>query len=184
MKKNKKYAKQFMIWLTLVVSMFLASCSNTTSEKQPSHNDKQQVTLVKNVDGDTSDFSVNGKTKRVRYLLIDTPESVKPNTPIQPYGKEASDRTKEILTNALKIEIEKEPGNEEDKYGRSLAFIFADGQLVQKILVEEGLARVAYTNRTKSNYLNELNEAQEQAKQKKIGIWSLEGYVTPKGFRK
>ncbi|BDH63961.1 thermonuclease family protein [Enterococcus faecalis] len=59
-------------------------------------------------------------------------------------------------------------------------FIFADGQLVQKILVEEGLARVAYTNHTKSDYLNELNEAQEQAKQKKKGIWSLEGYVTHK----
>lgn len=91
-----------MLWLTLVVSMFLEGCSNITSEKQPSHNDKQQVTLVKNVDGDTSDFLVNGKTKRVRYLLIDTPESVKPNTPIQPYGKEASDRTKEILTNDSK----------------------------------------------------------------------------------
>ncbi len=108
MKKNKKYAKQFMIWLTLVVSMFLASCSNTKSEEQTSHNDKQQVTLVKNVDGDTSDFLVDGKTIRFRYLLIDTPESVKPNTPVQPYGKEASNRTKEILTNDSKIEIEKE----------------------------------------------------------------------------
>ncbi|WP_411860159.1 thermonuclease family protein [Enterococcus faecalis] len=42
--------------------------------------------------------------------------------------------------------------------------------LVQKILVEEGPAHVVYTNYTKRDYLSELNEAQEQSKQKKIGL--------------
>lgn len=55
------------------------------------------VQLNKHIDGDTSKFLINDQIIKVRYLLIDTPETVKPNTPVQPFGQEASDRTKQLL---------------------------------------------------------------------------------------
>lgn len=141
------------------------------------------VQFSKHVDGDTSKFLLDSQEITVRYLLIDTPETVKPNTPVQPFGKEASDRTKELLENASAIEIMLDNGNETDKYDRILSYVFVDGELIQDILVREGLARVGYINEPSTTYLQQLELSQEQARQQKIGIWSIENYVTEKGFQ-
>lgn len=141
------------------------------------------VQLSSHVDGDTSKFLLNDQEITVRYLLIDTPETVKPNTPVQPFGSEASDRTKELLETASVIEIMLDKGNEKDKYDRVLGYVFIDGELLQDILVREGLARVAYVHEPSTTYLQQLEQSQEQAKQQEIGIWSIAGYVTDRGFQ-
>ncbi|MGL9757253.1 thermonuclease family protein [Enterococcus sp. DIV2324] len=141
------------------------------------------VQLSKHIDGDTSKFLLNDQEITVRYLLIDTPETVKPNTVVQPFGSEASNKTKELLETASVIEIMLDKGKETDKYDRFLSYVFIDGELVQDILVREGLARVAYVHEPSTTYLQKLEQSQEQAKQQKIGIWSIEGYVTDKGYQ-
>ncbi|HEY0221238.1 MAG TPA: thermonuclease family protein [Lactovum miscens] len=143
---------------------------------------KLKANFVRHIDGDTSVFRLEGKEIKVRYLLIDTPETVKPNTPIQPYGKEASNRTKEILTTASKIELEFDKGDEKDDYNRYLAYVYADGEMVQDILAREGFARVAYVYEPSITYLKQLEISQKQAKDSKLNIWSVDGYVTDKGF--
>lgn len=133
--------------------------------------DNNTVTLSKCVDGDTARFLIDGEEKSVRFLAIDTPETVKPGVPVQPYGKEASEFTCNALTKAKEIKLEYESGEKTDKYGRSLAWIWVDGTLLQKQLVANGLAEVKYLYGD-YKYTDEIKKIEEQAKAEKAGLWS------------
>ncbi|WP_353462652.1 thermonuclease family protein [Mammaliicoccus sciuri] len=172
------------IILLCVSILFLATiesgCSNGStdnSEKEKSYKpgttDRIPVELAGTVDGDTAKFIYNGSKQSFRFLLIDTPETKHPRLGKQPFGQEASDRTKELLTNANKIEIEFDVGGQTDKYQRYLTYIYVDGKMLNEILVREGLAKVAYVYPPNTRYLDQLESAQEKAKEEKLGIWSL-----------
>lgn len=134
-----------------------------------SANTRIDVTLKKCTDGDTAHFLVDGRDTTVRFLAIDTPEYTKEK---EAYGKEASDFTCGALNHAEKIELEYDDGSQKtDKYGRELAWIFVDGTLLQKELVQAGLAQVTYIYGD-YQYTDELYQVQEQAKQKQLNIWS------------
>lgn len=185
--KNIKYSKNKLISsiLTVVIVVCIALFNlffNQNKTTTPKPGQQQEVTLYRTVDGDTAQLVVNGKRERIRFLLIDTPESVKENTPVQPFGKEASERVGALLKNAKKITLEYEPGEEKDDYDRLLAYVFLDGKMLQETIIEEGLARVAYFQGDEK-YLKTLQAAQEKAKKQKIGVWSIDGYVTNRGFK-
>ncbi len=136
--------------------------------------DKIKVKLDKCVDGDTAIFIVDGESKKTRFLGVNTPESVKENSPVEPYGKEASKYTCNRLKKAKKIEIQYDPkSDKEDNYGRLLGWIFVDDKLLQKDLVRLGYAEVKYVY-DKYLYVDELKELEKKAKDKKIKIWSEE----------
>lgn len=146
--------------------------------------DQIAIELVRTIDGDTIVFNEDGEEKKLRLLLIDTPESSKTKTgSAQPYGVEAKD----YLTDYLKgknLSIEYDPAHEKvDDYERVLAYLYADGELVQEAMVEEGLARVGYENGDEI-YLGELEEAEQKASAVEVNIWSIEGYVGDYGFNK
>lgn len=144
---------------------------------------KSKVTFNRGVDGDTSNFIIKGQETTVRYLLIDTPESKKPNTPVQPYAKEASAFTNSMLTKAKKITLDfDKTGSKGDKYGRCLAYVYVDGKDLNELLVKKGLARVAYVYKPNTKNLNKYLKAQEYAKKHHLKIWSKKGYVTDRGF--
>lgn len=142
---------------------------------------KIPVELVKVIDGDTIKIIFEGKEQNVRYLLIDTPETNHPRLGKQPFGEEAKVRNKELIENG-KLEIEFDVGERFDKYDRLLAYIYVDGKSVQKILLSEGLARVAYVYPPNTRHLDPYEKSQVVAKEKKIGIWSVENYATDSGF--
>ena len=82
------------------------------------------------------------------------------------------------------MSIEYDPSHEKvDDYDRVLAYLYADGKLVQEVMVEEGLARVGYEN-GEELYLNQLEEAEKKADKINVNIWSIEGYVGEYGFNK
>ena len=132
---------------------------------------KTTVTFKECVDGDTAKFNVNGEKKTARFLAIDTPETVKPNTAVQPYGKQASEYTCSALTNAKKIELENDPNATKDKYGRILVWVWVDDSLLNDDLVKLGLAKVAYLY-DDYTYTSELKEDELVAKAQKLNIWS------------
>jgi micrococcal nuclease len=136
--------------------------------------------VIRAVDGDTLVVHINGKEERVRMILVDTPETKHPQMGVQPFGPGASEFTSHSLTGktvTLELGIQ-----ERDRYGRLLAYIWLGNELFNKTLVEKGLARVAvFPPNTK--YLDEFNAAQEQAKKKAVGIWSVESYATDHGFK-
>ena len=134
----------------------------------------QDVTFSACVDGDTARLILNKKEIKVRFLAIDTPESVHPTIGEEEYGKEASEYTCNKLKKAKKISIEYDPGSDKtDKYDRHLVWIYVDGSLLQKELIKKGYAEVAYLY---GDYLytEELKKEQEKAKSNKIGIWGIE----------
>jgi len=144
--------------------------NNTTN----SSNERIEVTYSESVDGDTAKFKLKEETIIVRFLGIDTPETVHPSLGEQPYGKEASNYTKEKLQNANKIELEYDSNSlKTDKYGRHLAWIWVDDSLLQEELIREGLAQT-YMLQGNYTYAWILQEKQEEAKEEKVGIWSEE----------
>lgn len=138
--------------------------------------------IIRVVDGDTVKIKMpNGNEETVRLLLVDTPETVHPSKPVQPFGPEASKFTKDLMSEGSIVEVETGIG-ERDKYGRLLAYFYVDGKMVNKLLLEKGLARVAYVYAPNTKYLDELEDMQKQAQKEEIGIWSIENYATSKGF--
>ena len=133
---------------------------------------KEKVEFSECVDGDTIKIILDGKKYSVRMIAIDTPESVHPQKGIEYYGKEASEYTCNQAKNAKKIEIEYDENCQKtDKYGRIMAWVFVDGKLLQKGLVENGYAKVGYLY-DDYKYTSELEKVQELASAKEIGLWN------------
>ncbi|AXF33473.1 endonuclease YokF [Bacillus subtilis] len=154
-----------------------------TADKSKEKDKKElvDVTLDRAVDGDTIKVSYNGNIDTVRYLLIDTPETKKPDSCVQPYGEDASKRNKELV-NSGKLQLEFDKGDRRDKYGRLLAYVYVDGKSVQETLLKEGLARVAYVYEPNTKYIDQFKKDEQEAKSEKLSIWSKNGYVTDRGF--
>lgn len=139
------------------------------------------VEFVKTIDGDTIWIEYEGEERKLRYLLIDTPELNHKQQGKQPFADEAKERNDELLKSG-QVEIEFDIGEREDKYGRLLAYVYVDGESVQEKLIEEGLARVGYIYPPNTKHVDPYKEAEASAKQAGVGIWSIEDYVTERGF--
>ena len=144
---------------------------NITNTLNNSKQDRKEVQYIESIDGDTAKFKIDGKQITVRFLGIDTPETVHPTKGEEEYGKEASNYTKEKLQNANKIELEYEQTVLKDKYERDLAWIWVDDELLQEKLISSGLAKTSELHNT-YKYAWILQEQEEKAKEEKIGIWS------------
>lgn len=144
--------------------------------------DREEVVISKVIDGDTIDvIRPDGKSERIRLLLIDTPESVHPDEPVEKYGPESSDYAKDYFN--VGDDVILEIGNpERDKYDRLLGYIWKDGVNFNKHMVEKGYARIAYVYEPNTKYLDEFEKAEKKAKENKDKIWSIDNYVTYDGF--
>ncbi|MBX0357047.1 thermonuclease family protein [Halobacillus sp. Nhm2S1] len=139
------------------------------------------ATVTNVVDGDTIDIEINGREERVRLLLVDTPETVHPDKPVQPFGTEASDFAKEKLS-GKEIRFEYD-GPKRDYYDRLLGYVWVNGENFNQQLLEKGLARYAYEYDPPYVHSASMKNAETRAKQQEKGIWSREGYVTDEGFQ-
>ena len=136
------------------------------------------------VDGDTAKFIYKKEEITARFLAIDTPETVHPSKGEQPYGKEASEYTCNKIKNAEVIKLEYDEDSDElDKYDRHLVWVFVDEELLQKKLVSKGYASVAYLYGD-YKYTNELEEAEQEAEDNKLGIWSIEEEIVEEETKK
>lgn len=159
-------------WEIYKAAVYYDENFNIINEIDNSDKEKIEVEYSESVDGDTAKFKSNKEIITVRFLGIDTPETVHPSLGEQPYGKEASEFTKLKLQNAKKVEIEYDSNSSKtDKYERHLAWIWVDNSLLQKELVEQGLAKTYMLNND-YKYAWILQESEEQAKEEKLGIWS------------
>lgn len=159
-------------WLGIIVIIAIAGYNLYQQYKPIPVGERFTVTLERCVDGDTGWFKIDGKSTKVRFLFIDTPESTKE---VQPYGKEASDYTKSQLTKAQKIELELNvDGEREDKYDRLLAWVFVDDELLQEKLASEGLVKKFYDYGYDYTYKDVIIKADDKAKELHKGIYSSE----------
>jgi micrococcal nuclease len=129
------------------------------------------VTYFSCIDGDTFKLIFEGEVKTIRLLAVDTPETVHPTKKDEYYGKESSDYTCNLIKNSKQIKLEFDNNSDlEDKYGRLLAWVFVDNELLQSKLVIGGYAKVAYLY-AEYKYTDVLLKYQNDAKQKRLGIW-------------
>ena len=153
--------KIFRRFLLIVIFAFFIFLNNQL--KQLPLNQKH-IEFKSCIDGDTAVFIINDEEKTVRFLAIDAPEI---NTEI---GKEASNYVCVALKKANTITLETEEGVSLDKYNRVLGWIYVDDNLIQKDLINKGYAEVKYIY-DDYKYVDELEKLQQQAKEKKLGIW-------------
>ena len=121
------------------------------------------------VDGDTFKM-VNGA--RVRLQGLDTPETVKKDHPVEPWGPEASAYTKRFIEEAnhqVQLEFDKE---RQDRFGRFLAFVWHGERMLNAELLRQGLARAKPGYVGNAARRRQLLEAQDEAKRAGRGIWS------------
>ncbi|MFN8506489.1 MAG: thermonuclease family protein [Dehalococcoidia bacterium] len=131
----------------------------------------QWVTVTRVVDGDTIVVNINGTEDRVRYIGVDTPETVDPGQPVQPFGPEASALNRSLVE-GKRVCLEKDLTNR-DRYGRLLRYAWlADGTMVNEALLLAGLATVVTyppdVKYVESRYL----PAQRAAREAGRGIWA------------
>lgn len=121
------------------------------------------------VDGDTL---LLDNDDRVRLLGVDTPESVKPDTPVQPWGKEASDFTRQFIAatgNRIRLEFDQE---RTDDYGRLLAYVWVGDRMLNEELLRAGLGRALLRHPYAQERKDRFKAAQRAAQQQQLGIWS------------
>lgn len=78
--------------------------------------------VVEVVDGDTIDVRIGGRTERVRLIGIDTPETKRPDSPVECHGPEASAFTTDLLPPGAPVHIERDIVGRDD-YGRLLGYV-------------------------------------------------------------
>ena len=128
--------------------------------------------VVRVVDGDTLDVDCpDGTSPRTRMRLwgVDTPETVKPESPVEHFGPEAAEFTRAAAA-GKQVTLELEPRHTRDKYGRLLAYVFLeDGRMLNRVLVEQGYG---YADpRFQHRYFDEFARLQRHAMREHLGLW-------------
>lgn len=127
--------------------------------------------VIKVVDGDTIDVSINGQTERLRLIGINTPETVDPRKAVECFGVEASNKAKSVLTGKKVLLGADVTQGERDKYDRLLRYVFLeDGTNFNLLMIKEGYA-YEYTYDTPYKYQSQFKQAQKEAEMAKAGLW-------------
>jgi endonuclease YncB( thermonuclease family) len=122
------------------------------------------------VDGDTFIATVRNRRERVRIIGVDTPESVDPNRPDEPFGEEASNFAKHYLDGeTVRLAGDAEP---RDRYGRMLAYVWLeDGTFWNALLAAEGYAQ-QLTIPPNVTYASLFRRLVSEARQHDRGLWA------------
>ena len=127
------------------------------------------VKVVRAVDGDTINVEINGKVEPVRYIGIDTPETVDPRKPVQCFGVEASKKNKELVEGKM-VRLEKDI-TDRDKYKRLLRYVWLGDTLINEMLVSQGYAK-SYSYPPDVKYQDLFVAAEKKAREDKLGLWT------------
>lgn len=122
------------------------------------------------VDGDTIVVNMNGHDETIRFVGADTPETHKPNTPVQCYGPEAASYTKQRIGNK-RVQLVSDPlSTDRDRYNRLLRYVYLpDGTNLNQELIAKGYAfYYPYFPFTKST---DFELAEKQAISFHLGLW-------------
>jgi micrococcal nuclease len=130
--------------------------------------------VTKVTDGDTLHVDIDGTDEKVRLIGINTPETVDPRTPVQCFGKEASNRMKD-LAEGKSVRLEYDDSQSlRDAYGRLLAYAYLeDGEMLNRKMIAEGYA-YEYTYLMPYKYQSEFRELQNLARVSGRGLWSAD----------
>lgn len=126
--------------------------------------------IARFIDGDTIAVDMNGRAETIRFIGVDTPETHKPNTPVQCYGPAAAAFTKSTI-GEQRVRLGSDPeSTDRDRYDRLLRYVYLpDGRLLNKELISQGYG-FAYTSFPFTKKAD-FSAAQDQARAQKRGLW-------------
>ncbi|WP_019139304.1 thermonuclease family protein [Peptoniphilus timonensis] len=146
------------------------------------NNTFEKAKVLRVIDGDTIEIDRGNGKEKVRFILVDTPETVHPKKGVQFFGKEASNFTKSNLTGKT-IYLQKDI-SETDRYGRLLRYIWTErpssdnpsndeirAKCFNAILLSGGYANVA-TFPPDIKYVDLFRNIEKEARDNGAGLWS------------
>ena len=152
-----------------MVPSYLAPSAAATESVPLPLQELEPARVTRVIDGDTIEVDMDGRLYKVRYIGIDTPETVHPTRGVEPYGKEASERNRQLVEGKT-VYLEKDV-SETDRYKRLLRYVYVDDVMVNAVLVQEGYAQVA-TYPPDVKYVDEFLELQREAREEGRGLWA------------
>ncbi len=155
--------------VALAAAILVAVQRAGDSADAPTAGASRTAAVVRVVDGDTIVVRFGGREERVRYIGVDTPESVRPGTPVQCFAERASAFNAQLVegkTVRLDQDVEAR-----DRYGRLLAYVHAGGVFVNAELVRHGYAR-PLTVPPNVRYADRFARLASQARERGTGLWS------------
>lgn len=166
-RRLKKLAVFLLIYLILAFVTYLTSESPKSPEIQEPNN-LYRVTEV--VDGDTIKVDINGNIETIRLLAIDTPETRDPRTEVQCFGREASNKMKELTLNKYVLLERDTQQGDRDSFDRLLRYVYLkDGTSINAEMVKQGYA-FAYRE-IPSDKLDEYIIYEQSARNGNLGLW-------------
>ena len=159
--------------IALVALAAVTGCGSDGADEGLGHVVSARVVRV--IDGDTIEATIDGAEEDVRYIGVDTPETVKPGSPVECYGPQASaanHRLVEGRTVRLVFDAERR-----DVYDRLLAYVYTEtrgqpgkGRFVNAALVRQGYARTLEIA-PNTEHAPQLSRLQAQAGRAGRGLW-------------
>lgn len=153
-------------WVVMTVA---AGCGMPTP---PSKCGPPTAVVSRAIDGDTLELDDG---KRLRLLLVDTPEST--GGKMDCYGRQAADFTNG-LTAGKTVQLSYDEAGCTDRFGRTLAYVKVDGVEVNRVLAEQGYACVLYVAPSGLSRREEFQTYESQAKTSRVGMWGQCAMVT------
>jgi micrococcal nuclease len=145
MPRHRRYHKRHLLSLLLfmVVLLFLGYAGHRHWLQHVNQaavsNQPGTYSINHFIDGDTIAVNMNGSVEKVRFIGVDTPETHKPNTPVQCFGPQAAAHTKQMIGHN-RVRLVADPlSTDRDRYGRLLRYVYlSDGTNLDQFNIQEG----------------------------------------------
>ena len=156
----------------MVSLLVLAGCASSAAPAASPAASPGAGTVERVVDGDTIVVSIDGRSETVRLIGIDTPETVKPNSPVECFGPEASAFTKTLLPEGTAVRLERDVEARDD-YDRLLAYVYLmmDDTFVNLEIVRHGFAGLL-TFPPNVAHVDDFVQAARDAEASDLGLWA------------
>lgn len=174
MTQNTRFYCLMLIIGLLAVTVACAPANNTNpagSTTRTAAPDGDRAVITRVYDGDTVDVELDGRTYRLRYIGVDSPERE------EPFYQEAFDFNRDMVEDQTVILVR--DVSESDQYGRLLRYVYLpDGTFVNAELIRNGFARLV-TFPPDVAQTDTLRQLQEEAREAKVGMWSRPDLTGP-----
>lgn len=159
----------------LVVAATIGAATGTVGcTPSPADAPDGAAVVIEVVDGDTVDVRIGGRTERVRLIGLDTPETKRPDTPVECFGPEATAFTASLLAEGTVVRIERDVVGR-DHFGRLLGYVhLADGTFVNHEIIRRGFA-TPMSIEPNSVHARAFADAARAAEAEHLGLWAACG---------
>ncbi len=155
--------------VALLILAALAAGQYFSAKQEPPapHEAGASAIVLRVVDGDTLLLADHS---RIRLLGVDTPETKRPDTPVEAFGPEASEFTRaHVEGRYVRLEFDKE---RHDKYGRVLAYVYVGDWFLNEELLRAGMGHAITHHPYSEAMKRRFRAAEREAKRRRLGIWS------------